>query len=95
MGAEQVPGDGTRGQSESVLQEIELSSVQSPQEAETGGLDGGGVGAEMGGLDGGGVGAKTGGLDGGGVGSTGKGVYQRIAYHHIYQKVSAKNDTKR
>ena len=45
MGAEQVPGDGTRGQSELALQEIELSSVQSPQEAETGGLDGGGVGS--------------------------------------------------
>lgn len=59
MGAEQVPGDGTRGQSELTVQEIELSSVQSPQEAETGGLDGGGVG------------------------STGRGVYQRIAYHHL------------
>ena len=45
MGAEQVPGDGTRGQSELALQEIEVSSVQSPQEAETGGLDGGGVGS--------------------------------------------------
>jgi len=45
VGAEQVPGDGTRGQSELTVQEIELSSVQSPQEAETGGLDGGGVGS--------------------------------------------------
>jgi len=62
VGAEQVPGDGTRGQSELALQEIELSSVQSPQEAETGGLDGGGVGST-----GKGVGLGV----GGGVGESG------------------------
>ena len=45
------------------LQEIEVSSTQRPQEADTGGLVGGGVGF-------------TGGLVGGGVGFTGGGVYQ-------------------
>lgn len=45
------------------LQEIEVSSTQRPQEADTGGLVGGGVGF-------------TGGLVGLGVGLTGGGVYQ-------------------
>jgi hypothetical protein len=38
-----VPSEGTRGQSALVLQEIELSSTQRPQEAATGDLVGAGV----------------------------------------------------
>jgi hypothetical protein len=39
----QIPGDGTTGHSALELQEIVGSSTQRPQEAETGGLVGGGV----------------------------------------------------
>lgn len=63
----QVPGDGTTGHSALELQEIVGSSTQRPQEAETGGLVGGGVestGRGVG-LGDGGVGLGDGGGGGG------------------------------
>jgi len=44
-GEVQVPGDCSRGQSVLVVQDIEVSATQRPQEAEKGGLVGGGVGS--------------------------------------------------